>query len=58
MKTRKVQVSRYGAESVDQMHWCRQTLGPAVKGGNWWYHRGYLYFKEPKYYLLYQLRWS
>lgn len=45
-------------EAWARMEWCRQTFGQPVKGGNWWRHRGHLYFREQRDYAFYLLRWS
>jgi hypothetical protein len=45
-------------EAYARCEWCRMHLGKAVKGGNWWRHRGHLYFKDEKSYLMYILKWG
>lgn len=46
------------AEAYARVSWCEQVLGKQVKGGNWWRHRGHLYFTNEKMYLLYVLKWG
>jgi hypothetical protein len=41
-----------------RMQWCRSVFGPDQKGGNWWRHRGHLYFRNSNDHLLYLLKWS
>jgi hypothetical protein len=45
-------------EAYSRVEWCRATLGKDVTGGNWWRHRGHLYFNCEKCYNWYQLAWS
>ena len=45
-------------EAYERMEWCRMMLGRDCKGGNWWRHRGHLYFTNEKMYLLYVLKWG
>lgn len=45
-------------EAYARCEWCRMHLGKAVRGGNWWRHRGHLYFKDEKTYLMYLLKWG
>ena len=44
-------------EAYARVEWCRITLGKDIRGGNWWRHRGHIYFKDEKCYTLYMLRW-
>lgn len=45
-------------EAYARVEWCRMTLGRDCKGGNWWRHRGHLYFKDEKAFMMYELKWS
>lgn len=45
-------------EAYARTEWCRMNLGKQVRGGNWWRHRGYLYFKDEQSYIMYMLRWA
>lgn len=45
-------------EAWARMQWCKQHLGPSIKGGNWWRHRGHLYFRNEADYLMFMLRWA
>ena len=37
--------------------WCKEMFGKQVKGGNWWRHRGSIYFTDEQMYTLYVLRY-
>ena len=52
--TRKVKLP----EAYARTEWCRMTLGKQVKGGNWWRHRGHLYFNDEQAFTMYMLKWA
>jgi hypothetical protein len=54
----KIELPMARAIASDQIDWCCMSLGKPVNGGNWWRHRGHLYFKDEKAYMMYALRWE
>jgi hypothetical protein len=45
-------------EAYARVEWCRMTLGRERKSGNWWRHRGHIYFKDEQAFVFYTLKWS
>jgi hypothetical protein len=45
-------------EAWARMEWRRATFGPEVRGGDWWRHRGNLYFRGEQNYTWFLLKFS